>query len=294
MSLETKKATNATSDISQPCKPRSDRSQSGKPLPGMERSFAILEMIAARPSRVVDVTNELNLPWATVHRTIKKLETAQFIYRDPETNRYEIGPRMWHIGSAYLANNKPMNAAISYLASERHIKNVDIQIVERIGNYAVVTHAEKRQTHPISKAQYGFHIPLHAGSKGWVLLAHEQPDFIARYIEQDLEQLTPLTIVDKAELLAKLAEVRDHGFAFTLGDVQPFTGSIAAPIFSSSGTMVACVCFVFLKKIAANKVLIEELREHLELMTHTISIDWVGVRVRLEISRSPHRSREDW
>lgn len=263
MSLEIKKAPN----------PVSSKPQTGKPLPGMERSFAILEMIAARPSRVVDVTNELNLPWATVHRTIKKLETAQFIYRDPETNRYEIGPRMWHIGSAYLANNKPMNAAISYLASERSIKNVDIQIVERVGNYAVVTHAEKRQTHPISKAQYGFHIPLHAGSKGWVLLAHEDPDFITRYIEQDLEQLTPLTTVDKAELLAKLTEVRENGFAFTLGDVQPFTGSIAAPIFNSSGTMVACVCFVFLKKIASNTVLMEELREHLELMTHTISIE---------------------
>ncbi|MCP4319212.1 MAG: IclR family transcriptional regulator [Hyphomicrobiales bacterium] len=250
-----------------------EKVSTGKPLPGMERSFAVLEMLASRPSRVVDVTKELDLPWATVHRTIKKLESAQFIYRDPETNRYEIGPRMWHIGSAYLANNKPMNAAISYLATERNIKNVDIQIVERIGNYAVVTHAEKRQTHPISKAQYGFHIPLHAGSKGWVLLAHESPDFIARYVEQDLEQLTPLTITDKSELLATISKVRDNGFAFTLGDVQPFTGSIAAPIFGSSGNMVACVCFVFLKKIASNTKLMEELREHLELMTHTISIE---------------------
>lgn len=256
-----------------PGKAQPGKQQAGKPLPGMERSFAILELIAERPSRVVDVTNELNLPWATVHRTIKKLEAAQFIYRDTETNRYEIGPRMWHIGSAYLANNKPMNTAISYLASERNIKNVDIQIVERIGNYAVVTHAEKRQTHPIYKAQYGFHIPLHAGSKGWVLLAYADPDFIAGYVGQELEQLTPSTIVDKTELLAKLDDVRESGYAFTLADVQPFTGSMAAPIFNASGTMVACVCFVFLKKIAGNKALMEELREHLELMTHTISIE---------------------
>lgn len=239
----------------------------------MERSFAVLELIAARPSRVVDVTNELDLPWATVHRTIKKLEKAQFIYRDPETSRYEIGPRMWHIGSAYLANNKAMNASISYLARERDIKNVDVQIVERIGNFAVVTHAEKRQPHPISKAQYGYHIPLHAGSKGWVLLANETPEFIERYLSQDLEALTPQTITDPDALREKLAEVRSSGMAFTLADVQPFTGSIAAPIFNSSGTVVACVCFVFLKKIAAKKPVIEELQEQLSLMTHTISLE---------------------
>ncbi len=249
------------------------KAQGTKTLPGMERSFAILEMLASRPSRVVDVTKELDLPWATVHRTIKKLETAQFIYRDLETNRYEIGPRMWHIGSAYLANNKPMNAAISYLATERSIKNVDIQVVERIGDYAVVTHAEKRQTHPISKAQYGYHIPLHAGSKGWVLLAHESPEFIEQYVAKELEQLTPLTITDKDRLQETLADVKATGFASTLGDVQPFTGSIAAPIFYASGDIAGCVCFVFLKKFAAKKAFLEELREHLELMTHTISVE---------------------
>lgn len=239
----------------------------------MERSFAVLELIAARPSRVVDVTNELDLPWATVHRTIKKLEKAQFIYRDPETSRYEIGPRMWHIGSAYLANNKAMNAAISYLARERDIKNVDVQIVERIGNFAVVTHAEKRQTHPISKAQYGYHIPLHAGSKGWVLLANETPEFIERYLSQPLEALTPETVTDPDRLREILAEVRSTGMAFTLGDVQPFTGSIAAPIQNSNGTVVACVCFVFLKKIATRKPVLEELQEQLSLMTHAISLE---------------------
>ena len=42
----------------------------GDALKGMERSFAVLELIAAQPSRVVDVTRMLGLPWATVHRTI--------------------------------------------------------------------------------------------------------------------------------------------------------------------------------------------------------------------------------
>src|SRR5262245_40447380 len=84
-------------------------------LRGMARSFAVLEYLAATPGRVVDVTRGLGLPWATVHRTIIQLEKAKFLQRDEKTNRYEIGPRLWHIGSSYLANHRVLKAAQPYL-----------------------------------------------------------------------------------------------------------------------------------------------------------------------------------
>ena len=80
--------------------PSKDEDESADPLKGMDRSFAVLDFIAQQPSRVVDVTKVLGLPWATVHRTMTQLEKAQFLRKDPETNRFEIGPKLWHIGSA--------------------------------------------------------------------------------------------------------------------------------------------------------------------------------------------------
>ena len=240
---------------------------------GLERSFAVLDLIAARPCRVVDVMRDMGLPWATAHRTVKKLEKAQFLMVNPETSHYEIGPRMWHLGSAYLANNKMLKAAISYLARDRDIRGVDVQVVERIGSFSVVIHAEKRQVQEISKAQYGYHIPIHAGSKGLVLLAYETPEFVSAYCAQPLEQLTPLTITDPTTLRSRLAEVRTAGFAQTEGDVQTFTGSIAAPVFGIKGAVVGCVCFVYLKKVARDEALIDELKEALLMMSHSLSVE---------------------
>jgi len=239
---------------------------------GLERSFAVLDLIAARPCRVVDVMRDMGLPWATAHRTVKKLEKAQFLMLNPETSHYEIGPRMWHLGSAYLANNKMLKSAISYLARDRDIRGVDVQVVERIGSYSVVIHAEKRQLQEISKAQYGYHIPLHAGSKGLVLLAYESPEFVSAYCAQPLEQLTSLTISDEAALRQQLAEVRAAGFAQTEGDVQNFTGSIAAPVFGPKG-LIGCICFVYLKKLARDQAAMDELKEALLLMTHALSVE---------------------
>jgi DNA-binding IclR family transcriptional regulator len=240
---------------------------------GLERSFAVLDLIAARPCRVVDVMRDMGLPWATAHRTVKKLEKAQFLMINPETSHYEIGPRMWHLGSSYLANNKMLKAAISYLAKDRDIRGVDIQIVERIGSYSVVIHAEKRQLQEISKAQYGYHIPLHAGSKGQVLLAYESEEFISAYLAQDLEQLTATTITDPEELRQRLAQIRADGFVQTESDVQNFTGSVAAPVFGPKAALMGCVCFVYLKKLARDEKALEELKEALTLMAHSLSIE---------------------
>jgi len=254
-------------------KPTAMDIQANETKQGLERSFAVLDLIAARPCRVVDVMRDMGLPWATAHRTVKKLEKAQFLMVNPETSHYEIGPRMWHLGSSYLANNKMLKAAISYLAKDRDIRGVDVQVVERIGSYSVVIHAEKRQLQEISKAQYGYHIPLHAGSKGLVLLAYESEAFISAYLAQDLEQLTATTITDPEKLRQRLAQIRTEGFAQTESDVQTFTGSVAAPVFSAKGVLLGCVCFVYLKKLARDGETFVKLKEALLLMTHSISIE---------------------
>ena len=101
---------------------------------------------------------------------------------------------MWYVGSSYLVNNKALSYSLQFLANAHDIKSADVQIVERIGNYSVVIHAEKRQDQVIDKTQYGYHIPLHAGSKGLVLLAFSKPEFIERYLDQPLEKLTSKTI----------------------------------------------------------------------------------------------------
>ncbi|HET7717682.1 MAG TPA: IclR family transcriptional regulator [Bauldia sp.] len=243
------------------------------PLRGMARSFAVLEYLAASPGRVVDVTRGLGLPWATVHRTIIQLEKAGFLQRDAKTNRYEIGPRLWHVGSSYLANHRVLKAAQPYLSQLQEAEGIVVQITERIGNLAVAIYSAQRLAEDITKAHYGYHFPLHCGSKGQVLLAHEDPDFIDAYLRRDLERLTSETITDPAVLRGELAKIRRAGMALTVADVQPFTGSMSAPIRDASGKVVASLCFIFRKVLLRNDKRREELQDQLMHMAHSISID---------------------
>jgi DNA-binding IclR family transcriptional regulator len=243
------------------------------PLRGMARSFAVLEFLAASPGRVVDVTRGLGLPWATVHRTIIQLEKAEFLQRDDKTSQYQIGPRLWHIGSSYLANHRVLRAAMPYLAQIQEAEGIVVQITERIGNLAVAVYSAQRLAEDITKAHYGYHFPLHAGSKGQVLLAYEDPAFIDAYLRRDLERMTGETITDPAVLRAELAKIRQAGMALTVADVQPFTGSMSAPIRDGSGKVRASLCFIFRKVLLRNEKRREELQDQLMHMAHSISID---------------------
>ena len=225
------------------------------------------------PSRIIDIKEKLNLPWATAHRAIKNLEKSNFLKFNFKTKRYEIGPEMWYIGSSYLFNNNLLNSSLKYLSTENKIKNVDIQIVERIGNNSVVIHAEKKQRSKIPNAQYGFHLPLHAGSRGLILLAFEKDEFIKDYMKLNLKKLTPETETNKIIIKRKIEEIKNKKIYFSVGDVQKNTASVASPVFGEENKIIGCVCFVFFRKLYNDKEFLKNISEKIKKMTKKISVE---------------------
>jgi IclR family transcriptional regulator, KDG regulon repressor len=260
-------------------------------LRGMSRSLAIIEHLAVRPGRVVDVTQQMGLPWATVHRIITNLTKAHFLRRDPETKRYEVGPALWFAGATYMANHRVLRAALPYLRKAEQIEGIAVQLAERVHNQAVAIYSAQPYATDIAKAQYGYHFPLHCGSKGRVLLAFEEPEFVKRYLRRPLERLTEFTICDPDELREDLQKIRQAGYSVTIADVQPFTGSVAAPIRDSSGKVVACICFIARKTLLQNNARREQLLEHLLHAAHLSSQDlgWHPQPVREQQARKSQR-----
>ena len=119
------------------------------------------------------------------------------------------------------------------------------QLVERVGGTAVVLYSQEASTgEVITRTTYGYHFPLHSGSKGLVLLAYADSAFIDEYLHGELTALTSATMTDPDDVRSRLDEIRKAGVAITVGDVQSFTGSVAAPVFDSKDEVSACVCAV--------------------------------------------------
>ena len=240
-------------------------------LKGVRRALHVLEYIATHPGRATDIAEALGLSWATLHRTLQQLEEGGFLQRESGSNRYSIGPRMYFIGSTYIASHRVVELAKPYLDAAAGIAAITVQLVERSGYQSVVlysTHSDEE----ITKATYGYHFPLHAGSKGQVLLAYADEAFVDDYLSGELEQLTPSTVNKPKELKAILKRIRAEGYAVTVADIQHFTGSMAAPIFDADNTLVAVVCYVGRKSLMENDSKRERLLESLLKTAHSVSI----------------------
>jgi DNA-binding IclR family transcriptional regulator len=244
----------------------------GPALKGVRRSLQVLEYIALNPGRATDVADGLDVSWATLHRTLSELEQGGFIARDADSNRYSIGPRMWFIGTAYMAGHKMLEVARPYLDDAAEKGEYTVQLVERSGRLAVTLYSYQTAGEVITKSTYGYHFPLHCGSKGQVLLAYSEADEIDDYLATELESLTPETITQPKMLRQRLKEIKARGYAQTIGDVQHFTGSLSAPVFDRAQKAVGAVCFITKRTTFRDEAMVEAMLETLLRTSQSTSL----------------------
>jgi IclR family pca regulon transcriptional regulator len=89
----------------------------------------------------------------------------------------------------------------------------------------------------------GSRLPAVSSSTGRVLLAGRPDDLVARMIERAgrLRKLTPKTLTSRNELMAAIRRVRQQGFSVSADEVEIGLRSIAVPVLSRAGTVVAAL-----------------------------------------------------
>ena len=240
-------------------------------LKGVNRALQVLDYLAENPGRATDIAEELEISWATLHRTLQQLEQGGFLQKDAQTNRYSVGPRMWFIGSTYVANHPVLEAARSYLKAAVRNSRVTVQLVERSDRQSTVLYNADAEEE-VTKAAVGYHFPLHVGSKGQVLLAHADEEFIEDYLASPMVSLTNNSITDPDMLREIMAQIRQQGYAVTIADVQLFTASMSAPVRDRSDRVVAAVCFVTRKSAMQRQETREMLLELLMETAQNVSV----------------------
>ena len=267
------------------------RSEQGTAFRGLSRALNALEALAEQPMRPIELCECLGLPWTTVHRLLAQLTVQGFVEKEADTGRYRIGQASWLVGGAYTVNHRVLDTARPHLEILAGGVNAVVQLCERAGGVALTLFSHHRsEAENIMKATYGYQFPLHCGAKGQVLLAYAPPDFVEGYLAGPLPQLTSATETDPSRLRKVIAGIREHGYARTERDVQPFTGSLAAPLFDRDGNVPASICLIMRASQLADKAGTETATEELLAVARTISAG-LGWRPGVEQQRRSEGGR---
>jgi DNA-binding IclR family transcriptional regulator len=248
-------------------------SSAAQPIRLLGRTIQVLEALAEQPMRPSELCRYLGLPWASVHRLIAHLTAQRYVDKDEDSGRYRIGQACWLIGSAYTLNHPVLEIARPSL--ELLSSNIDgvLQLSERAGRIALTlfsVHNSRYESVP--KTTYGYHFPLHCGSKGQVLLAFADSEFIEWYLAQPLKQLTGETITDPRLLREMLHHIREEGYAHSEGGVLPFSGSIAVPVCDRDSRVIASISAIMLRSAFTDEKAVTSAVEQLRNAAINVSI----------------------
>ncbi len=211
-------------------------------IAAVDRALALLEALADRPEQgVTSLAKSLGMTKSLVFRLLHTLEERGFVSRDPEHAEYSLGYRIGVLGERLGKDGALLYAARPVMDElrDKTSENINLVVREGLKTYVLATRAGRHSIRLF--AQAGRNGPLHAGGGSLLLLAFADPSVIDAALAQPLEAFTPHTVTDRAKLRQLLERIRANGYNIVVNDLDEGAFSVAAPIHSADGTVIASI-----------------------------------------------------
>ena len=194
-----------------------------------------------RPAQTLsEVAQATGLTRATARRVLLTLTRLGYVQQSTRT--FTLTPKVLDLGYSFLSSFRVVDLAqpsmerlaeeIQESSSMSVLDGPDVVYVARVPTKRIMT---------ISLA-LGSRLPAYPTSMGRVLLAALPDSEIDHYLETTpLHPLTKHTVTDPAALREVLAKVRDQGYALVDQELEVGVRSVAAPITTVNGRVVAAM-----------------------------------------------------
>jgi IclR family pca regulon transcriptional regulator len=210
----------------------------------LARGLEILRLF--RPDQptlsLVEIANLLGVSRTTPFRLLFTLQTLGYLRQDEQTKRYELTPKVLELGFAYLNTLQLPELARPYLERLRDETGASAHLGILDGSEVVyVARVPARGVSTVS-VTIGSRLPAHATALGKTLLAYQPEEQRKdRLLLSDLHSFTNETKSMINDLLKELGAIRQQGYAISNGEFESGVRSVAAPIFDSTGNVIAAV-----------------------------------------------------
>lgn len=210
-----------------------------------DRALDLLELFARHRDGLTlsDVCERTGWPKSSALALLRTLHQRGFLDLSELTGRYELGPRVAALGSAYLSHLslEREGAAIVREVSRACDETVHLAVLR--GREVLYVAKEEGGGHMRMVSMVGRMIPAHGTGVGKMLLASLPAEaFDALFPPgEDLPRLTGRTVTDRAAFVAELQRTRSRGYASEMGESTIGVCCLAAPIRDIRGEVIAAM-----------------------------------------------------
>ncbi|RVT84189.1 IclR family transcriptional regulator [Rhodobacteraceae bacterium CCMM004] len=208
----------------------------------VERAAQLLLTLAEMPDAgVTDLAEATGTTKSLTFRLLYTLERNGFVRKDAERRTYTLGYRTLVLGDQSRRQSQLIATAEPVLESLVEETRENALLFVREGTKGLCV-ALRESPQPLRIfASVGRLVPLYAGGATKVLLAYAPDEVQAEVAAGPLERFTPSTPSDSASLSAALERIRSDGYVRSVGEIEPDTCSIAAPVRDQTGGVIAAL-----------------------------------------------------
>ncbi|AGT11095.1 IclR family transcriptional regulator domain-containing protein [Paracoccus aminophilus] len=211
-------------------------------IASLAKGLSVIEAFRAESPRlsIAEVAETTGLDRATARRCLLTLHELGYAAYDGKF--FTLTPRVLRLGMGALAALPLAQIVQPWLdqLSDRIGQSVSVSIRDET-EIVYLARAAQRKVMSIGLMP-GSRLPAHCTSMGRVLLAAlPEPEARALIERSDLSPRTSFSLTAPEEIMARLAAVRRDGHALIFQEVELSLCSLAVPLYSSNGRVVAAL-----------------------------------------------------
>ena len=195
---------------------------------------------------VTQISKELGLYKSTVCRTLATMEKRNFVQQNPDNGKYWLGLKLYSIGMLIREKMPLKNIAYPYAKalSDKFKEVVHISVLDQSAvvfpKHIIIDKIESDQVLSVIPP-IGSIAACHSAAVGKCLLAFSAPEYIEKFVGNELPVYTINTITNWDDLQAELKTIRQEGYALDHEELELGLTCVAAPIFGTDQKVVAAL-----------------------------------------------------
>lgn len=239
------------------------------------RTVEVLELLASRqnrPARLRELSDALGVPKSSLYALLRTLVKHGWVRTDASGTLYGIGIRALLAGTSYLDTDPYVRLVQPYLDQVRAQLNETVHF-GRLDGSDIVYLATKESGHGLRPySRVGRRLPAYCTALGKSLLALRGDGALEGNLPDQLEPVTPHTLVERPALLSDLEAVRRRGYALDLQENTVGVQCFGFALRYSSPPTDAISCSVPLARLTLeHEAQIVEAMEETRLMLERVA-----------------------
>ena len=225
--------------------PDGDRSFGNVPgTQALSKGLSVLTLIADAPYslKLADLVRYSGMPKSTLHRILQTLIEFRLVRLDEGTQTYRLGHRLFEYAHRVWSDFDLRSAAEPELVRLKDLTGEAARLGVLDGKEVLII--DQREQIQTMRMAYGVgsRLSAYASAIGKALLAYQLPEALQRLVNADnLQALTPNTILNPTEMQRELDLVKARGYSVSVEEQALGISAVAAPILNHRGEAIGAI-----------------------------------------------------